>query len=422
MHSLPSTLTAALQTYDALAADPLWPGFEPRTIPLVVHSPALAYVVGHPAALAGYAAVGVVAGRIVQVGPPMPGMMANTASEVAGCLCALAGWDEQAESAAYARLLLHEAFHVFQVQGLGSVARPDWRTMALYPENDPVNNALARLENRLLGAALAGDPQAPAGFLAVRHLRQQRLAPAVAEYEVGQEYNEGTPTYVEVRGGLEIEALTERLLEANVGGRWASNRRFYYTGAAVALLLDRLLPGWQERFARGGLTLQGLLAEAVRSPWPAAKDVLADLEYSALLAEETAREQERLEQVRRMLEQVQAGPGILVTARIPDQSGMGWDPRNLLVVEPGVRLHTRWSALLLPDDGGKLEVTGLALEDRNRGTLTFRVAEAPRVTAADPWTVAAPGLLVVAPAGQGSLERTTDGGWLISLGCGANQT
>jgi hypothetical protein len=42
--------------------------------------------------------------------------------------------------------------------------------------------------------------------------------------------------------------------------------RFYYTGMAQAVLLDRLLPGWQERIWADGVWLETLLAEATGQP------------------------------------------------------------------------------------------------------------------------------------------------------------
>ena len=38
--------------------------------------------------------------------------------------------------------------------------------------------------------------------------------------------------------------------------------RFYYTGMAQAMLLDRLLPGWKDRILSEDVWLETLLAEA----------------------------------------------------------------------------------------------------------------------------------------------------------------
>ncbi len=47
------------------------------------------------------------------------------------------------------------------------------------------------------------------------------------------------------------------LRQANVAGKWAASRRLYFTGAAIALLLDTLMPGWHSRLAEGGWSMQG---------------------------------------------------------------------------------------------------------------------------------------------------------------------
>jgi hypothetical protein len=42
--------------------------------------------------------------------------------------------------------------------------------------------------------------------------------------------------------------------------------RFYYTGFAQAVLLDRLSPGWKERLFTPGVCLEDLLVQAVKQP------------------------------------------------------------------------------------------------------------------------------------------------------------
>ena len=41
--------------------------------------------------------------------------------------------------------------------------------------------------------------------------------------------------------------------------------RFYYTGFAQGVVLDRLAPGWKARAMEEGVWLEGLVAEAVRN-------------------------------------------------------------------------------------------------------------------------------------------------------------
>jgi hypothetical protein len=40
--------------------------------------------------------------------------------------------------------------------------------------------------------------------------------------------------------------------------------RFYYSGMAQAVLLDRLMPGWKDQVLVDGVSLEGLLMTAVK--------------------------------------------------------------------------------------------------------------------------------------------------------------
>ncbi|HWI53028.1 MAG TPA: hypothetical protein VNT01_12890 [Symbiobacteriaceae bacterium] len=402
---------ALLEFHRIAAAVPLWPGFQPERTPLVLHGPEVAYLVGHPAPPDDYAQLEPVLGRTVHAGPRHPEMTANTSAEICGVLSALAELPgESEEPDRYARLLLHECFHVFQTEGLGALPRPDVRYMTFYPENDPVNNALAVVENRLLAAALAGDCRAPAAFLAVRGHRQERLDEGVRVYEVRQEYNEGTPTYIEMRAGMNLADLTGRLSECSIGGKWAGNRRFYYTGAAIALLLDRLAPGWHQSFAHGQGSLQARLAE-VAGPLPPAADVLAQIGYTEIAAEERQREVERGLRIEGLLSALNTdGEGCRVEFAIDRAPWCGWDPTNVMVVRPGLRLHLRFFAAYGPQI--RIQYEGLCLEDRERQVAIVRLPAPPRVTSDSPFQFEGKGLHGEAPAGR--LERDEQG-WRIQI-------
>ncbi|MGE5675530.1 MAG: hypothetical protein ACM3XM_16910 [Mycobacterium leprae] len=397
-----------LAEFDRLArAGELWPGFHPERVPLVLHGPESAYYVGHPSPPEKAEPLAPIAGRSLHKGPRTPDLMANTAQPVNGVLCALADLpDDTADPTAYARLLLHECFHAFQEQALAAVERPEFQQMGRYPENDAVNNALAIIENRLLSAALSADSSAAARFLSVRRHRQSHLEPAIATYETAQEYNEGTSTYIQLRAGEPMADLTDRLAQCNVGGKWAAYRRFYFTGAIMATLLDRFAPNWQQRFALGGVTLQALLQEAV-GPLPSAAQVLAEADYETLLAAEREREAERHRQVADLMAQLEGGTGCRVEIDVTQAPFCAWDPTNTLVVEPGVKLHTRWGCVLNPDSSIKVEIHGLFLEDRVRQVVIARLPEAPSVTGEAPFRFTAPGMTGEAP--RGCMERSANG-------------
>lgn len=413
MNQLPPQVAESLREFHQIAAGaPLWPGFHPERTPLVLHGRDAAILVGHPDPPDGYTALAPFLGRPVYVGRPAPEMMANTATVIRGALCALAELPGQSQDPPrYARLLLHECFHVFQQQSLRALPQPDPRFLTLYPENDAENNALSIIENRLLAAALRGDSGAPARFLAVRELRQRRFGEGLCVYEARQEYNEGTPTYIEMQAGMPLPELTGLLENCNCGGRWAGNRRFYFTGAAIALLLDRLAPGWQERFARGGTTLQQLLREAVGDNLPPAESVLLGEGHAAVLDAERQGEEARRREIGALLAGLESGPGCRVEISIVAAPGCGWDPSRVTVVRPGIRLHTRWFAAIGQEI--RVEIEGICLEDRERQVAVVRLPEPPVVTSERPFQFEGMGLKGSAPAGR---LAQTPLGWEIRLG------
>lgn len=405
MQQLPQKVIDALHEFHRIAAEvPLWPGYRPETTPLVLHGQEFAFLVGHPAPLAGYTELPPVCGRTVHVGPRQPDMSANTALVIGGVLCALAQLPYDAQSVSdYARLLLHECFHAYQQLGLQAVPKPDSSFMALYPENDPANNALAQVENRLLVAALDGDTEAPARFLAVRLYRHGRYGEGLRVYETRQEYNEGTPTYIEVQAGQPVAELTDRLLQCNVGARWAGNYRFYLTGLVMALLLDRRMPDWKARLPLGRETLQDLLAATV--DLPPVEEVLTAAGYPELLAAEEQREVERRRRIDELLARLEpAGGGCRVEIEIGRAPGCVWNPSAVMVVRPGLRLHPGFFTAMGREI--RIEIQGLCLEDRERQVAVVKLPEPPAVTGTAPFRFEGAGLKGVAPAG--SIEGAGD--------------
>lgn len=404
-------MTALQEAHRLSAGGALWPGFALATIPIVLYDRAEAVLVGHPAPPPGYRPAGEVAGRAVHRGSTLPEMAANTAAPVNGHLSALVMLPDggPADQARFARLILHEAFHVFQQTALGAMPRldlADMRIMSEYPENDPANNAMAVVENRLLARALDGDPGAAAGFLAMRQHRHRRLVrldrTEVVTYEQTVEWVEGSPTYIELRAGASRDALAERLRSHNRGGQNAAYRRFYDTGAAQALLLDQRAPGWQARLHGSSTTLQALLAEAVPEPWPTVNQVVVNEGFAGILEAEEQAEALRQERVAALLREVEAGPGVRVEVHLPPQvAGVMFDPNNLLNVGPGRRLHTRFCGAMAPD-GLKMTLEALCLEEWSPEgrRFTFRLSEMPSVQQGKPLAVTGAGLSVTAPEGR----------------------
>lgn len=189
----------------------------------------------------------------------------------------------------HAVIVLHEVFHAFQaVQAGGNFARAisAYTLEKRYPQNEPEFSAAWNREGEALAGALATRDTAEAAslvqeFLSIRKVRrgERELAPELVAFEQDLEWLEGLAKYAEVRffelaaaRSAEPEYARYRpghpfwrsdlaRLGRNLGGQ-AGDLRFYLSGAAQALLLDRLHPGWKAE-ALEKKCLEDLLKAAV---------------------------------------------------------------------------------------------------------------------------------------------------------------
>lgn len=436
---------AVMQAHRLASSRTLWPGWDFERTPLVLHSKGLSYVVGHPKPPEGYVELEPVAGRRVHTGPTLPEMAANTAREIEGTISALVMFSEEPvrDPGEFARLILHESFHAHQLEALSAVEPPDFRVMQKYPENDPVNNAMSSVENLILCSAWQShyaviEPSdltaerartVASSFLAVRQARHHYLTTQdladICVYEERSEFNEGTPTYIEMKAGKPVTELIDTLRQCNVAGKWAAYRRFYATGAALALLLDVLSPDWHLRMAEGRRTLRSLLAESVHSrdaeaagadvsedvPVDTLVDVPVDMlvdvsevlrsyNYEGILAAEEKSAKERAAEIDKMIRELSDGPGIRVEIEVPEGAFTLFNPNKVIVVKPGVKLHPTLSGLR-GAKGLVVDIACLCLEDGPGRRLVLRVPEAPVPAQPDPpiTSLTAEGLTISAPQG-----------------------
>ena len=269
-------------------------------------------------------------------------------------------------------ITVHEAFHGFQ----RSPSRPGMKwgyenAMLIfeYVGTSARNNALFAIEARELEAALLAKDVSEMGthvrdFLLIRGERQRTLDPRFAEFERGAELNEGIAEYAGTKAVLEAFGTaaakkTGMMFEAEsaekfLAGKYSvlksinrigSNvrRKFYFTGSAQALLLDRLLPGeWKNRVQYKGASLEELLREAVDP----LGEVLRTKDYQAILALEKKAETERQAQNQLLLKETLEANGTKLTIDFADLEGsnfiLGFDPMNATLIEPLVRVHTRY--------------------------------------------------------------------------------
>lgn len=191
---------------------------------------------------------------------------------------------------------IHEGFHQYQHQHFGEIP---WAREEKYPILDVQNTALASLEMHILKDALlamfAGQQKQMEEllkqFAGVRDYRWNHSAAFIRKYEQGQEINEGTARFVEMKAvqcllslkskktdkplllelAQEIDTLSfkkillndmeSRLTGLAVAPENMLRNRIYPIGAYLGFLLDGLHIEWKKAFQSAGSTISfhGLL-------------------------------------------------------------------------------------------------------------------------------------------------------------------
>ena len=185
------------------------------------------------------------------------------------------------------RTTIHEGFHQYQFNHFGEIP---WAREELYPILDVENTALASLEMHILTKVLeamfhrnrAEVQTLVEEFVAVREQRWKRGNGFVRKYEQGQEINEGTARYVEMKavecflkldttriandllkalrrsvGSTSIHQVLLDDLNARLSGMAVApedmlRNRIYPVGAALGFLLDYLDIPWKMQFQSAG--------------------------------------------------------------------------------------------------------------------------------------------------------------------------
>jgi len=197
----------------------------------------------------------------------------------------------------YLCMVQHEAFHAYQGVAaplrIASAERAAAEVEPGYPFGQAASERAWRRELGLLASCLQASTREEARvrarlFIASRRDRRNRLglAAELVGCECQREWLEGLAKYVELEswrraaqtpGYRPLTALKSdpsfkayagfrRRLSQEVGQiAWAKDdTRFYYSGMAQAMILDRLMPGWKSRAFVQDVWLEDLVAEAVR--------------------------------------------------------------------------------------------------------------------------------------------------------------
>lgn len=251
-------------------------------------------------------------------------------------------------------MVAHEAFHVFQSDNLSEKAA-DERLVRVYPCLSVKNNVLFALEGDALydciNAKSAVDfRKAVVRWFAIRKERRSYLSSDAIKYENGNEFIEGTAKYIELalmgalqgrqpdpillweqgfRGFDDLGWFREKRLnemlgnmhgEVNVNndpyGTSPVRGRLYFSGMAIAAILDRIDPNWKVTANQKDVTLTSLVEEALNPQkeelQKALNEVLQSAEYNTLIKEKIQLEEKGNEDTKAMLNGILNAPNTLL--------------------------------------------------------------------------------------------------------------
>lgn len=266
------------------ARETVWPSYDPTVVPIVLfRSGEVGYLFNYPAPFPeGFRPLTGFPGIAVLDNPRGYQRGINIHQAIGDRVGVTVEWsDDPSWQGKEFLVAVHEAFHVHQrTLPMGKLSAQE-----LQPQSSE-DMALAELEQFHLAEALGASPQdirqSLKRFLAVRLERRKTMSSDDWERQAGLEAKEGTAHYVEVvaelleadpllRGlselklhGGELPARIERLRDLLLAPLDKANfarSRYYLTGAAMGLALDRLLPGWKARIEQGQ-PLDSLVQEA----------------------------------------------------------------------------------------------------------------------------------------------------------------
>ena len=203
----------------------------------------------------------------------------------------------------YIGVLAHEAFHAYQgTVAPGRLAAAEFAAPleSRYPWENEATEQAWQAELDVLYAAVTAAPDDEAAqyarqFLALREERRRSgaLSAEMVDYERQREWLEGLAKYAELVIQQEAGRSTDYAPLPAIGDdpafhayhtrerfwsqqlaevRRMTNRsgetRFYYSGMAQGVLLDRFTPGWKAEAWSEDVWLEDLLAEAVQQAAP----------------------------------------------------------------------------------------------------------------------------------------------------------
>jgi hypothetical protein len=359
--SAPQDVFSFVRALDEAAARGVWPGFSPASIPLALFDGERTILLRHPNPPPEFSPMPGRPGVLFANGRH-PGVAGNSTRDIGGVRTAtvIATPAQPVERTVLA--VVEEVFHVFWLARHPSF-RPNEMARYAYPLDDVENLGRLLAEDEALARALEAqriDDAAgwAAAAIGIRRERVSRLAEDVRVYETSLEMMEGTANYVaRVSVGEPASRTVERLRVPRSAEdvRW----RFYDTGAALCLLLDRLSAGWQERSDRQPtLTIVELMDAALRGRGAAAAAFSNPdrAGFEARAAASVADLGVRRQRLRAELLERQGGRVVIevITGAEPLRV-QRFDPINLMVLDAGAIAHANYLTLSVPQ--GTVELT-----------------------------------------------------------------
>jgi hypothetical protein len=351
---------ALIAAADRMASQDLWPGFDPRTIPVAIFDGERTFLFRHPAPPSGFSVLPGAPGVLVMQGRAEE-LTANSSAMIGGVRTATLMPPSVATSLRNrAGVLIHEAFHVFQREHHKAWSANE-AELFTYPFSDTAQIALQREELEALRRGLIAKRGTGACWARIAmHVRARRLAmlpQGAAQFERMTELNEGLAMYVEKRA---VGVSDRNLLSATRFAPDMVRSRAYQSGVAIARLLDRYSPSWRTTLERNDSTALDVLLTNALSAAPRGSCGFSTSDRARFRAESVAdvaalvtrREQARREFIGK------DGWSLLIVSGASPLFPQGFDPLNVLVVTPGEILHTRF--IKLGNDAGSIQVLGRA--------------------------------------------------------------
>lgn len=314
-----------------------WPGYDFTRIPFAVYDDNDVVYIDHP--------------NPPEVRPQT--LMAATSVSINGVDTATIPLYLCASPEAALPIVYHEGFHVFQQTAFEKVHADMFTAMSYYPELDAEYRALCRLETDVLRRADWPVERRLQTLAALVALRQQRFPhDSLLNYERFLERNESTASYVEQKSRQKLFNITPELQE--VGHGWT---RFYQVGAAVAWLLDEILPGWTSQVEQGQS-----ISDILTDTWPDAEADLKGLDYERLVREEEAAIAQTRQELDAEIDAIQRDGPLRIRYPSSGQVFRGFHPSSMVSLGDGRILHRDHFNLVLPDRG-KVALSGIPVID-----------------------------------------------------------